>query len=44
MTTAMKLVSYGLLLVVVFVGSLALGAWLGPDGDNSTPTHVEHTR
>ena len=44
MTTAMKLLSYGLLLVFVFVASLALGAWLGPDGDNSSPTHVEHMR
>lgn len=44
MTTAVKLVSYTLLLVVVFVASLALGAWLGPDSYNSTPTHVEHMR
>jgi hypothetical protein len=44
MTTRGKLVSYTLLLVVVFVASLAVGAWLGPDGDNSSPTHVEHTR
>ncbi|HKY15491.1 MAG TPA: hypothetical protein VJM33_11255 [Microthrixaceae bacterium] len=43
MTVAVRLAGFATLLVVVFVGSWAVGAAVGPLDTQEPPAHVEHT-